>query len=216
MITLHGYWRSTASYRLRIALGLKGIAFRQVTHDLRIGAQMAEDYLAISPQGLVPALQPDDKSGNVSLIQSMAIMEWLEEQWPEPSLLPADPIGRAVVRAMAQIIACDIHPLNNLRVLARLRRELRADETQVSHWITHWISSGFSSLESLILRHGGQFAFGDSPTFADCCLVPQLFAAERFQVDTEAFPALVAVAGHARSLDVFRMAEPERQADATR
>jgi maleylpyruvate isomerase len=122
MITLHGYWRSTASYRLRIALGLKGIAFRQVTHDLRIGAQMAEDYLAISPQGLVPALQPDDKSGNVSLIQSMAIMEWLEEQWPEPSLLPADPIGRAVVRAMAQIIACDIHPLNNLRVLARLRR----------------------------------------------------------------------------------------------
>ena len=135
VITLHGYWRSTASYRVRIALGLKGLEYRQVTHDLRTGAQREENFVALSPQGLVPAIEAD----GAVLTQSLAIIEWLDERWPEPRLLPGDPTGRAIVRSMAQIVACDIHPLNNLRVLTALRQELNADERQVSGWIARWI-----------------------------------------------------------------------------
>jgi maleylpyruvate isomerase len=210
MITLHGYWRSTASYRVRIALGLKGLDYRQVTHDLRAGEQREESFRALSPQGLVPTLEA---VGTV-LTQSLAIIEWLDDRWPEPPLLPSDPTGRAIVRSMAQIVACDIHPLNNLRVLTALREQLSADETQVSEWIARWIQEGFAALEILIARHGGQFAYGDEAGLADCCVVPQLFAAQRFAVDVSRFPSLVGAAERAGQLDAFRQAAPSAQPDA--
>ena len=210
MLTLHGYWRSTASYRVRIALELKGLEYRQVTHDLRTGAQRDENFVALSPQGLVPALEWN----GIILTQSLAIIEWLDEQWPTPPLLPDDPLGRATVRAMAQIVACDIHPLNNLRVLTALREQLNANQTQVSEWIARWIRDGFAALETLVARHGDRFAYGDRPGLADCCLVPQLFGAERFEVDLSSFPRLLAVAERARQLDAFRKAAPSVQPDA--
>ena len=210
MITLHGYWRSTASYRVRIALGLKGLDYRQVAHDLRLGAQREQAFVALSPQGFVPAIEAD----GAVLTQSLAIIEWLDERWPEPPLLPSDPLGRAIVRSMAQIVACDIHPLNNLRVVTALGEELGADEAQVAQWISRWIREGFTALETLIGQHGGRFAYGDEPSLADCCLVPQLFAAERFEVDVADFPRLLAVAGHARQLDAFFKAAPAAQPDA--
>jgi maleylpyruvate isomerase len=210
MITLHGYWRSTASYRVRIALGLKGLDYTQVSHDLRTGAQLEPDFLALSAQGLVPALE----TGGTVLTQSLAIIEWLDEQWPAPPLLPADPTGRATVRAMAQVVACDIHPLNNLRVLTALRQELGADEAAVSRWIARWMQDGFAALETLVARHGGRFAYGDAPGLADCCLVPQLYAAERFEVDTSDFPRLLAAGERARQLDAFGRAAPSVQPDA--
>ena len=210
MIALHGYWRSTASYRVRIALGLKGLDYRQVTHDLRTGAQRRESFVALSPQGLVPAVEAD----GAILTQSLAIIEWLDEQWPEPPLLPADPVGRATARAMAQLIACDIHPLNNLRVLTKLREQFGADEAQVGQWIAGWIEEGFAALETLVARHGGQFAYGDEPGIADCCLVPQLYSAERFKVDVSRFPHLLAVAERAGHPKPFRQAAPAAQPDA--
>jgi maleylpyruvate isomerase len=210
MITLHGYWRSTASYRVRIALGLKGRDYEQATHDLRTGAQHAADFLALSPQGLVPALDAD---GTV-LTQSLAIVEWLDELWPTPPLLPADPLGRAIVRSMSQIVACDIHPLNNLRVVTTLREQMNSDDTQVARWMARWILDGFAALETLVARHGGRFAFGNGPGLADCCLVPQIYAAERFGVDVSGFPRLLDVAERARELDAFRQAEPSAQPHA--
>ena len=209
-LTLHGYWRSTASYRVRIALGLKGLDYGQVTHDLRSGAHHEDRFVARSPQGLVPAIE----SNGMVLTQSLAIIEWLDERWPEPRLLPEDPLGRAIVRSMALTIACDIQPLNNLRVLTTLREQMGADEDRVGQWIARWVRDGFAALETLVARHGGRFAFGDEPGLADCCLVPQLFAAERFQVDISDFPHLLAVARRARQLDAFRHAAPELQPDA--
>lgn len=210
MIALHGYWRSTASYRVRIALGLKGLDYRQVTHDLRTGTHRRKSFAALSPQGLVPAVEADGST----LTQSLAIIEWLDEQWPEPPLLPDDPIGRATARAMAQLITCDIHPLNNLRVLTKLREQFRADEAQIAQWIAGWIDEGFTALETLVARYGGQFAYGEQPGIADCCLVPQLFSAERFNVDVTRFPHLLAVAERAGQLEPFRRAAPAAQPDA--
>jgi maleylpyruvate isomerase len=206
---LYNYFRSSASYRVRIALALKGLEYAQSPHDLRSGAQRAPDFLALSAQGLVPALESD---GTV-LTQSLAIIEWLDETFPAAPLLPPDLAGRATVRAMAQIVACDIHPLNNLRVLTALRQDLGADEAAVSRWIARWITEGFAALETIIERHGGRFAFGDTPSLADCCLVPQLFAAGRFDVDVTPFPRLVAAADHARELDAFKQADPALQPD---
>jgi maleylpyruvate isomerase len=210
--TLHGYWRSTASYRVRIALNLKGVAHDPQTHDLRQGEQRADAYLRLNAQGLVPALEID---GTV-LTQSLAILEWLDEVHPAPPVLPATPAARAVVRAMASVIASDIHPLNNLRVLNRLRGDFAASETQVQAWIARWIDEGFTALERLVERHGGAFAFGDSPTLADCCLVPQLYSAERFAVDLSPFPRLTAAGARARALPAFAAAHPDRQPDADR
>ncbi|KRA84706.1 maleylacetoacetate isomerase [Altererythrobacter sp. Root672] len=210
MITLHGYWRSTASWRVRIALGLKDLPYRQVTHDLRTGEQRLGAFADLSPQGLVPAIE----ANGTILTQSLAIIEWLEEQWPEPRLLPNDPAGRAIVRAMSQIIACDIHPLNNLRVLTELRAQLGFDEAKVKDWIARWTRAGLAALEVLVARHGGLFAYGEAPGMADCCLVPQLFAAERFEVDVSDFPHLLAVADRARQLDAFSRAIPAVQPDA--
>ncbi|MEG3163219.1 maleylacetoacetate isomerase [Sphingomonas sp. PB2P19] len=207
---LHGYWRSSAAYRVRIALALKGVAYDHATHDLRIGAQAEPEYRLIAPQGLVPAIEAD---GDV-LTQSPAILEWLEERYPAPALLPAGLHDRAVVRAMAATIACDIHPINNLRVLQTLRRDFGADEAAVTAWIARWIADGFAALEVQIARHGDGFAFGATPTIADCCLVPQVYAAERFAVDLTPYPRLMAAANAARALPAFQAAHPDRQPDA--
>ena len=207
---LHGYWRSTASYRVRIALGLKGLAYHQQAHDLRQGAQRSDAYRALNAQGLVPALEID----GAVLTQSLAILEWLDEVHPAPPLLPATPGERATVRAMADLIACDIHPLNNLRVLNALRGDLAASDAQVQAWVARWIGEGFGALEALVERHGGAFAFGDAPSLADCCLVPQIYSAERFAVDLTPFPRLIAASERARALPSFAAAHPALQPDA--
>lgn len=206
-LVLHDYRRSSASYRVRIALNLKGLAYEQVSHDLRAGEQRARDYLALNPQGFVPAL--DNGSGVIA--QSGAIIEWLEERYPESPLLPADADARAIVRSMAQIIACDIHPLNNLRVQIYLRDQFKADDAQMAAWIAVWMREGFAAVEALIARHGSGFAFGDQPTMADCYLVPQVFSAERYGVALDDFPRVAAAAARAAELDPVRRAHPDRQ-----
>lgn len=208
---LHGYWRSGTSYRVRIALALKGVAYEQVTHDLRVGEHRDDDYRALNPQGLVPALAADN---GVLLTQSPAILEWLEERFPDPPLLPTGSADRAIVRAMAAMVACDIHPLNNLRVLNALRQDFGAGGETVNRWIARWIGEGFAALETLVARHGSGFAFGATSTLADCCLVPQVYAAERFGVDLAPYPHLLAAADHARALPAFQAAHPDRQPDA--
>jgi maleylpyruvate isomerase len=209
-LVLHGYWRSGASYRTRIALNLKGLAYGQVTHDLRAGAQWAADYLALNPQGLVPALE----TGETVLTQSTAIFEWLEERYPAPPLLPAAPEDRATVRGMALLIACDIHPLNNLRVLNCLRSTLGADENAIATWVAKWVTEGFAALEATMERRGGDFCFGDSPTLADCHLVPQVYSAERFGVDLAPFPHIRAVNDRLLTIPAVVAAHPDRQPDS--
>ena len=209
-LTLHGYWRSSAAYRVRIALALKEVAYEQANHDLRTGAQGDTAYRTLNPQGLVPALD----TGEAVLTQSPAILEWLDETYPNPPLLPADPIGRAIVRAMAATVACDIHPLNNLRVLNALRSDFGADDAAVSCWIARWIADGFAALEVMIARHGNGFAFGSRPTLADCHLVPQVYGAERFNVDLSPYPRLLAAAARARAEPAFAAAHPAAQPDA--
>ncbi|MBE2991976.1 maleylacetoacetate isomerase [Sphingomonas sp. CFBP 13603] len=211
-LTLHGYWRSTTAYRVRIALALKGVTYAQVTHDLRKGAQREPGYCALNPQGLVPALETED----AVLTQSPAILEWIDETYPNPPLLPVAANGRAIVRAMASTIACDIHPVNNLRILNALRTEFGADEVAVNRWIARWIGDGFVALETQIARYGDGFAFGATPTIADCHLVPQVYSAERFAVDLSPYPKLKAAAENARALPAFAAAHPDRQPDADR
>lgn len=207
---LHGYWRSGTSYRTRIALNLKGLDYSLVTLDLRKGEQQSPAYLALNPQGLVPALEAD---GTV-LTQSVAILEWLEERYPEPPLLPSDPTERAIVRAMCGIVGCDIHPINSLRILKTLKHELGASQGQIDAWTRHWVTAGFEALEQMIVKHGGDFAFGAAPTLADCYLVPQVYSAERFDTDLSPFPRIMAVVENARALPAFVKAEPSRQPDA--
>lgn len=209
-LLLHDYWRSTASYRVRIALNLKAVPYARQTHDLRSGAQREAAYAALNPQQLVPALESEEGTWT----QSAAILEWLEERFPTPPLLPAQRAARAVVRAMVQIVCCDIHPLHNLRVLNALRHDFGADEAAVEAWIGRWIGDGLAALEVMIARHGGRFACGDMPSLADCCLLPQVYAAERFHVRLDAYPCLQAVVGAARSIDAFARAHPDRQPDA--
>jgi maleylpyruvate isomerase len=203
-LTVHDYWRSGASYRLRIALNLKRVAYNQVSHDLRTGEQRAADYLAIAPHGMVPALDVDGKI----LIQSPAIMEWLEETFPAPPLLPAGSYDRAIVRAMAALIGCDIHPLNNLRVLMAIEQDFGASAEARFQWIARWIIDGFTALETLLNQHGGTYAFGDTPTLADCYIVPQAYSAERFNVNLDGFPALRRVVIAAQALPEFKHAHP--------
>jgi maleylpyruvate isomerase len=204
MIRLHDYWRSGASYRVRIALNLKGIPYESVPVDLRSGEQNSAEYRMLNPQELVPALELEGKI----LTQSPAILEWLEERYPEPPLLPADPDARAVVRAMAALIACDIHPLNNLRVLSALRSEFAATDEQIQQWLARWTMSGFDALETMAKVFGNGFAFGDTPTLADCHLVPQMYSAERFGIDLTPYPQLCAAAKRARALPAFDRASP--------
>jgi maleylpyruvate isomerase len=207
-LTLHGYWRSSAAYRVRLALALKGLPYAGIAHDLRTGEQRTDAFLALQPQGLVPVLEGPDGV----LIQSPAILEWLEERYPDPPLLPGDAAGRAMVRAMMAIIACDIHPINNLRVLTMLRTEMGADEDGIRRWIAHWVEQGFAALETLIARHGAGYAYGDTPTLADCTLLPQVYNAERFAMDLSPYPRLTAVAAQLRRL--APEAAPEAQGDA--
>jgi len=208
---LHNYWRSGTSYRTRIALNLKGLAYEQRAYDLRAGAQNEACYKALNPQMLVPALETDD---GALLTQSPAILEWLEERYPDPPLLPGAANERAIVRGMAALIGCDVHPLGNLRVLGQLRTQFGADSAAVKQWAARWIGDGFAALETLVERHGGCFAYGDTPTFIECYLVPQLYSAERFDVDVMPYPRLLAVTNAARALPEVEAAHPDRQPDA--
>lgn len=208
-LVLHGYWRSSAAYRVRIGLNLKGLDYAQVSHDLRKNAQADPAYRALAPQALVPALD----TGDTVLTQSLAILEWLEERHPEPPLLPAEPTARAQVRAMAAVVACDIHPLNNLRVLRALRRDLGQSQADIDAWIGRWIGEGFAALDILVQRHGNGYCFGDRPTLADCCLIPQIANARRSAVDLAPYPALLAVDRRCADHPAFAAAAPDRQPD---
>ena len=210
MMRLIGYFRSGAAYRVRIALNLKGLTVEHAFRHLRKGEQRAPDYLALNPQGLVPTLITDDGS---ALTQSLAIIEWLDETWPEPPLLPAEPWARARVRAFAQAIASDTRPVQNLRVLNRLRALGHAEEA-VTAWAGSVNDEGLAACEALIAHEPGPFCFGAAPTLADICLVPQLGNALRYKVDVARFKRLLEAEAAALDLAAFRDAAPERQADA--
>ena len=205
---LHDYFRSSASYRVRIALQLKGVEHDSVSVDLRAGDQRADEYKARNPQGFVPMLEVDGHK----LTQSLAIIAYLDATRPEPPLLPADPADQAHVHAMALLVACDIHPLNNLRVLNYLKNELGQDEPARNGWYRHWIAEGFAALEALAAPRAGRFLFGDAPTVADVCLVPQMYNARRFDVPLDDYPLLVRVDAEANKLDAFADAHPDRVA----
>lgn len=210
---LYGYFRSSAAYRVRIALNLKGLACEQVPVNLVKGEQRDAAHLARHPQGLVPVLETDD---GTRLTQSLAICEYLEERHPEPPLLPADAEGRARVRALAQSIACEIHPLDNLRVLRYLTGELGVGEDTKLAWYRHWIAEGFAALETQLASTSatGLCCHGDTPSLADVCLVPQVFNARRFDCDLGAYPTLSRIADYLETLPAFAEARPERQPDA--
>ncbi|HET9749535.1 MAG TPA: maleylacetoacetate isomerase [Casimicrobiaceae bacterium] len=211
---LYDYFRSSAAYRVRIALNLKGVVPDERTFvHLRMGNQRAQDYLALNPQGLVPALALDD--GTV-LTQSLAIVEFLDETHPQPPLLPADAEGRARVRSIALAIACEIHPLNNLRVLNYLVGTLGVSREQKDGWYRYWIDVGFEALEKSLSRDPstGRFCHGDAPTLADVCLVPQLANARRFSIDLSPYPTLVRIESECNALPAFASAAPARQPDA--
>ena len=210
-MTFYGYFRSSSAYRCRIAFNLKGIEvdFRPV--HLRKGEQKSDDYRALNPQGLVPALV----DGDTVLTQSLAIIEWLDETHPEPKLLPGNAEMRAKIRAFSQVIACEIHPLQNLRVLAYLKGELGRDQAGADAWCQRWIGDGLAACEALLAREGndGPFCFGDTPTLADICLVPQVFSAERFGVDLSAMPRVRDVHAACEALPAFADAHPAKQPD---
>lgn len=207
---LYTFFRSSASYRVRIALNLKGLEYEQVPVHLRRGEQWEPGYRAVNPQALVPALE----DGARPLTQSLAIIEYLEERYPEPPLLPREPADRALVRAMALTVACEIHPLQNLRVLNYLKQELQESEEAANRWARHWIGLGLAALEQLTLGAPGRFCFGDSPTLADVFLVPQLYNARRFACDLSPYPRLLGIDENCRALPAFAEASPERQPDA--
>ena len=213
-LQLYSYWRSSAAYRVRIALALKGLPYATIPKHLvrNGGEQLQADYLALNPEGRVPALADD---GQV-ISQSLAICEYLEEQHPEPRLLPGSALDRAAIRAMAQLVACDIHPLNNLSVLGYLRREFGADDAGVNRWVAHWIQRGFAALEQRVrtTANDGRHCYGADVTLADVCLVPQMYNARRFKVDVSAYPTLVAICAHLEAQPAFAAARPELQPDA--
>jgi maleylacetoacetate isomerase len=211
-MTFHGYFRSSAAYRCRIAFNLKGVDPARAYVHLRKGEQTAEAFLALNPHGLVPALEV----GGRLITQSLAIIEWLEETHPAPALLPPDPLDRAHVRSLALAIACDIHPLQNLRVLGYLRADMGQDEAALDAWRKRWIGGGLAAVEAQLAASGkaGAFCFGDHPTLADCCLIPQLFSAERFGVDISGLTTIRRIAAAAEAHPAFQAAHPSRQPDA--
>lgn len=209
---LFGFFLSSAAYRVRIALNLKDIDYEQLSLKLREGEHKQADYLAVNPQGLVPALALSGAASDTVLFQSMAILEYLEEVYPEPPLLPKHPVTRANVRAVADNIACDIHPLNNLRVLIYLKDVLGHDDDEVNTWYHHWLKAGFDGVERSI--GADPYCFGDTPTLADVCLLPQLYNARRFKFDLEPYPKMRAVEETCLKHDAFDKAYPDNQPDA--
>lgn len=211
-MTLYGYFRSSTSYRTRIAMNLKSLDYDYIAINLAQDEQLKNEFLSLNPQGLVPVLQADD----LLLFQSPAILEWLEEVYPKNPLLPKDAAGRMQVRALSAMIGCDIHPLNNRRVLQYLRNELSVDEAEVIKWCNRWISEGFAALEKRLVadKTRGKFCYGDSPTFADCYLIPQVSSAWRFEVDLNPYPNIVQIDAHCRTLKAFADADPMQQPDA--
>ncbi|MEZ5984539.1 MAG: maleylacetoacetate isomerase [Hyphomonas sp.] len=208
MIRLYDYWRSSAAYRVRIAMNLKGVPYERSPVNIAPGSdeQKAGAYKAVNPQMRVPTIEVDGQRAG----QSMAVLEWLEETYPTPSILPSDPWERLQARSFADTIACDIHPLNNLSVLAALRNEFRADEAAVTRWYHDWIRRGFEALETIALaRKTGDFLFGDAPTIAEIALIPQIANARRFDMDLSAFPTLLALDAACLELEAFRKASPE-------
>lgn len=210
-MTLHGYFRSSAAYRCRIAFNLKGLQPETRFVHLAKGEQRQPAFLAVNPHGLVPALEV----GGRLLTQSMAIMEWLEETHPEPPLLPRDPLDRAHVRGLAFAIACDIHPLQNLRVLNHVRDTYGQDRNGMFAWARHFVQAGLEALERQVATSGlaGRFCFGDAPTLADVCLAPQMFSAARFGADTSQLPTLCRIHANCEALPAFAEAHPSRQPD---
>jgi maleylacetoacetate isomerase len=211
---LYTFFRSSASFRVRIALNLKGLQYEQAPIHLRRGGgeQLSTEYKAINPQALVPALE----DGGKILTQSLAIIEYLEERYPQPPLLPRDPADKAVVRSMALIIACEVHPIQNLRVLQYVKREYNQSDEQVNRWAQHWIDLGLVALEQMIVAQArrGRFCFGDTPTLADICLVPQLGNARRYGCDLTPCPAIIEIEKNCMALPAFADAAPEKQPDA--
>lgn len=208
-LKLYDYWRSSAAYRLRIAFNLKGVDFDSVPVNIAPGSdeQFGDTYRAINPQMRVPSIEVDGQVAS----QSMAILEWLEESWPQPALLPADPWQRLRVRAFADVIACDIHPLNNLSVLGKLRADFGADTDAVETWYRDWIIRGFIALEAIAVKQGAgsSFLFGDKPGLAEVCLVPQMYNARRFDTPLDAFPRLLEVDARCHEMTQFKRAAPE-------
>ena len=202
-LVLHDYFRSSASYRVRIALNLKGLDYERVEVSLIAGEQKSEAYLAQNAQGFVPMLVADGET----IIQSLAIIDWLDRAHPEPRLIPDEAMPRAVALAQAHVVACDIHPLNNLRVLKYLTRDLGLNEHTKDHWYRHWVAEGFDALESMAGE--GRYLGGDAPGIADCCLVPQMYNARRFDLPLDAWPRLVAIDAACLELDAFQRAHPD-------
>lgn len=208
---LYSYFRSSAAFRVRIALNLKGLSYdTQAVHLLKQGGeQHSADYAAINPSELVPTLLDQQ----YVLTQSLSILEYLEEAYPKMALLPQNLQQRAQIRAFAQHIACEIHPLNNLRVLQYLEQTLAVSNTEKTAWYQHWIKLGFHSLEQQLQQSNGQYCFGEQPTFADCCLIPQVYNAKRFQIDLTEYPKIQSIYTHCMQLQAFQQAAPEQQAD---
>lgn len=209
---LHNFWRSGTSHRTRIALNLKGLSVEYVAVHLGAEAHLTDAFKAVNPQQLVPALETDEGV----LIQSPAIIEWLEERYPDPPLLPREPEARQRVRALAAIVGCDIHPVNNRRILEALRRDFGADGSAINRWCARWIADGFDTIEAMLAADTarGDFCFGHSPTVADVYLVPQIESGRRFQVDVARWPRIAAVEAACLRLDAFQRAAPARQPDA--
>jgi len=208
---LYTAFRSSASFRTRIALNLKGLAYEPAFVHLGRAEHRRPEYAAINPQALVPTWE----DGGVRLVQSLAIIEYLDETYPVPPLLPKDAPGRARVRSLSLLVACEIHPLNNLRVLQHLKRALGQDDAQVNAWYRYWIADGFQKLEAELARGAtGRFCHGEAPTMADCCLVPQVFNAQRYQCDTAPYPTVMRVFDDCMKLDAFDRAQPSKQPDA--
>jgi maleylpyruvate isomerase len=213
-LKLYSYFRSSAAYRVRIALNLKGLDYEYApVHLLRDGGQQLQpDYRALNPDGIVPTLI----DGDDVLTQSLAIIEYLDETHPEPPLLPRSPADRAFVRSIALSVACEIHPLDNLRVLKYLKHKVKAPDEVKDAWYAHWVESGFEALEKRLAadKRVGALCFGDTPTVADLCLVPQVFNARRFKIDLGRFPTIARIADHADTIDAFQRAAPAQQPDA--
>tara|TARA_B110000003_G_scaffold24218_1_gene23168 strand:- start:66 stop:713 length:648 start_codon:yes stop_codon:yes gene_type:complete len=212
-LKLHNFFRSSTSTRLRAALNLKGLDYEYIAYVLRDGETQTPEYLAKNPQGLVPTLETRDGS---FLTQSLAILEWLEETYPEPSLLPADPGARARVRALSYMIACEIHPLNNLRVLFRLRDQFEADEDAQKAWFTHWVTMTFDALETALASspQTGTYCHGETPSMADCCLYAQVWNNRRFGISLDTWPTIARIHANLEKLPAFNKAAPPNQPDA--